>query len=549
MLFDGKISIMIQPNLSSLLSSFSKKPSQTVRPTVPLQSPNAVFRFLSYYFDRSTRIASFVYQGIDNIIFTEKIYFAPKSNDPSVFNILDDPDLNQLLDQAMFLAFILIGTSYYKAHPTANIQLDHPIDEFQSRFFSTVYQEGLSQYAFENRLKRSNLATFYPTKSFQNKPPVSYRGHGVLALQSGGKDSLLVAELLNEHKIDFTPWYISSSPDLSHPNIIDHLDDNFNHQKASIVYRQIDHPHLEQTGGFNGHVPVTFIVESLAIIQAILNHQNIVLTSIGREGEEPHAMIGDLPVNHQWSKTWQAEQLMTEYLARYLSPDLHVGSPIRHFSELRVADLFVQKCWQKYGYSFSSCNEANYKQNNHNNTLKWCGHCAKCANSYLLFCPFIPPQYLQSLFNDKDLFLDPNLTQIFKGLLGVGGVMKPFECVGSTDELRSAYHHRMTTPKIPLPQNPNQTNSNITYWQPVYANLPFYVPESNFNYLAESENQEFFRNFFTQYTETKPDSQNTTTISEQQRQNNIKADRILALIERRKRLEQQKRTSKKPRGL
>ena len=127
--------------------------------------------------------------------------------------------------------------------------------------------------------------------------------------------------------------------------------------------------------------------------------------------------------------------------------------------------------------------------------------------------------------------------------------MKPFECVGSTDELRSAYHHRMTTPKIPLPQNPNQTNSNITYWQPVYANLPFYVPESNFNYLAESENQEFFRNFFTQYTETKPDSQNTTTISEQQRQNNIKADRILTLIERRKRLEQQKRTSKKPRGL
>jgi len=72
MLFDGKISIMIQPNLSSLLSSFSKKPSQTVRPTVPLQSPNAVFRFLSYYFDRSTYTATFVYQGIDNIIFTEK---------------------------------------------------------------------------------------------------------------------------------------------------------------------------------------------------------------------------------------------------------------------------------------------------------------------------------------------------------------------------------------------------------------------------------------------------------------------------------------------
>ena len=424
---------MIASNFSSILGSLNKKPTQPAPTVAP--SKDAVFRFLSYYFDRSTYTATFVYQGIDNTIFTEKIFFAPKpGTNTSSFNLLDDPDLNQLLDQAMFLAFILIGTSYYKAHPTTNIRLDRPLDDFQAHFFSTVYQEGLSQYAFENRLTRASLATFRPTPGFQNKPAIDYRGHGVLALQSGGKDSLLVAELLNENKISFVPWYISSSPDRSHPNVIDHLDDNFNHQKASVIYRQIDHLHLQQTGGRNGHVPVTFIVESLALIQAILNHQNIILTSIGREGEEPHAMIGDLPVNHQWSKTWQAEQLMSEYIKRYLSSDLHLGSPIRHLSELRVADLFVQKCWQKYGYSFSSCNEANYKQNNQNHTLKWCGHCAKCANSYLLFCPFIPPQFLQSLFGDQDLFLDPNLTQIFKGLLGVDGEMKPFECVGSVEE-------------------------------------------------------------------------------------------------------------------
>ena len=487
---------MITSNFSSILGSLNKKPTQPIPTAMP--SPDAVFRFLSYYFDRSTYTATFVYQGIDNIIFTEKIFFAPKpGTNTSSFNLLDDPGLTQLLDQAMFLAFILIGTSYYKAHPTKNIRLDRPLDDFQARFFSTVFQEGLSQYAFENRLTRDKLATFKPTPGFQNKPAVEYRGQGVLALQSGGKDSLLVAELLNEHNINFVPWYISSSSDRSHPNVIDHLDDGFNHQKASVVYRQIDHLHLQQTGGLNGHVPVTFIVESLALIQAILNNQNVILTSIGREGEEPHAMIGDLPVNHQWSKTWQAEQLMTEYIKRYLSPDLHLGSPIRHLSELRIADLFVQKCWQKYGYSFSSCNEANYKQNNQNSTLKWCGHCAKCANSYLLFCPFIPPQFLQSLFGDKDLFLDQNLIQIFKGLLGVGGEMKPFECVGSVEELRSAYHHRMTTPPIPLPQSPGATQT--TYWQPVYANLPFRVPESDFNYLAESNNQEYFRNFYTTY--------------------------------------------------
>ena len=294
-------------------------------------------------------------------------------------------------------------------------------------------------------------------------------------------------------------------------------------------------------------MPVTFIVESLALIQAILNNQNVILTSIGREGEEPHAMIGDLPVNHQWSKTWQAEQLMTEYIKRYLSPDLHLGSPIRHLSELRIADLFVQKCWQKYGYSFSSCNEANYKQNNQNSTLKWCGHCAKCANSYLLFCPFIPPQFLQSLFGDKDLFLDQNLIQIFKGLLGVGGEMKPFECVGSVEELRSAYHHRMTTPPIPLPQSPGATQT--TYWQPVYANLPFRVPESDFNYLAESNNQEYFRNFYTTY-QSENTSEQIVAHNEQLAQSQQKADQILVMIERRKQLEQLKRSGRqRQRGL
>lgn len=537
---------MITSNFSSILGSLNKKPTQPIPTAMP--SPDAVFRFLSYYFDRSTYTAAFVYQGIDNIIFTEKIFFAPKpGTNTSSFNLLDDPGLTQLLDQAMFLAFILIGTSYYKAHPTKNIRLDRPLDDFQARFFSTVFQEGLSQYAFENRLTRDKLATFKPTPGFQNKPAVEYRGQGVLALQSGGKDSLLVAELLNEHNINFVPWYISSSSDRSHPNVIDHLDDGFNHQKASVVYRQIDHLHLQQTGGLNGHVPVTFIVESLALIQAILNNQNVILTSIGREGEEPHAMIGDLPVNHQWSKTWQAEQLMTEYIKRYLSPDLHLGSPIRHLSELRIADLFVQKCWQKYGYSFSSCNEANYKQNNQNSTLKWCGHCAKCANSYLLFCPFIPPQFLQSLFGDKDLFLDQNLIQIFKGLLGVGGEMKPFECVGSVEELRSAYHHRMTTPPIPLPQSPGATQT--TYWQPVYANLPFRVPESDFNYLAESNNQEYFRNFYTTY-QSENTSEQIVAHNEQLAQSQQKADQILAMIERRKQLEQLKRSGRqRQRGL
>ena len=139
---------------------------------------------------------------------------------------------------------------------------------------------------------------------------------------------------------------------------------------------------------------------------------------------------------------------MAEYVKRYISSDIKVGSPIRKYTELRIAELFVNKCWQKYGYKFSSCNSANYKQGAQNGRLSWCGECAKCANTYLLFCPFLAPQVLQSLFDDIDLFRKPTLEKTFKGLLGIENEMKPFECVGSVDELRFAYMHRMVVPPV-----------------------------------------------------------------------------------------------------
>ena len=540
----------------------------------PEKQNKYIFKFLSYYFDKPTLTGTFVYQGIDNTIFTEKIVFAkhPGAKEGKHFNALNDENLDKLLDKAMFLAFIMLGSSYYKAHPTPYVEVPKKIDEWQANFFNKVFQEGLSQYAFENGLTRDNLAHFTATTT-QIEPAQSYRGNGIISLQSGGKDSLLVSTLLLEANIDFTPWYVSSDPQGTHPIVIDEIFPQLIDKKASIVIRAIDKLHLQQSGGLNGHVPVTFINTALAIVQAILNNQNVILTSIGDEGTEPHAYIGDLPVNHQWSKTWEAEQLMAEYVKRYISEDIKVGSPIRKYTELRIAELFVNKCWQKYGYKFSSCNTANYKQGANNSSLTWCGECAKCANTYLLFCPFLAPQALQTLFQDADLFRKQSLTDTFKGLLGVDNVMKPFECIGSVDELRFAYQHRMKVPPVRIEPNPNvmrnyQTetiNANLVqasarlgiqkmfqqspqqpvpqynpngnngqyysdayaatapadsgnlpiveqkydkngrplplelpngWWQPLYADLPFFVPESHFDYAAERNSQDFFRNFF-----------------------------------------------------
>lgn len=370
-----------------------------------------------------------------------------------------------MLVRALELAHLLIGTSYYKTFPVTEVEFwDGEIDDWQAHFLNKVYQEGLSQFAFENSLTRADLARFI--KTGESKAAVEYRGRGVVSLQSGGKDSLLVASLLQEEEVDFSSLYISSGG--QYPKVIDEIG-----KPVRLIRRQIDRDtlqHAAENGGKNGHVPVTFIVLATSLVQAVLDGKNTVFAAIGHEGEEPHTWIGDLPVNHQWSKTWQAEQLFAEYVHRYISADIKVGSALRQYTELKVAELFVQKAWSKFGHSFSSCNVANYGQGINNEQLSWCGECPKCANSYLLFAPFVDPDELRDLFGKEDLFAKPSLTETFKGLLGIDDVMKPFECVGEVDELRLAYHKAL---------------------QNGYRPLVFNVPSSSFDYEREYDSQAF----------------------------------------------------------
>ncbi len=408
------------------------------------QSPYREFIFEHYNFDKTNRLLTFEYSFDGTIRFYERVQFDTSSSyDEALF------------EKVALLAFVVAGISYYKCYPTKTVRFEgHDVTPAQADFFSSVYRNGLSQFVYENGLMPEDIAQFTATT---NEPSgaLPYGGKGIIALQSGGKDSLLLASLLQEKGIDFTPWYLSQVA--NHPAVLDSL-------PGTLVtpYRHIDRDTLlseQAKGALNGHVPVTFITLSYALIDAVLRGKNTVLAAIGREGEEPHAYIGDYPVMHQWSKTWAAENLYADYIRRFISPDIHVGSPLRGYSELKIAQLFVEHAWVKYGQSFSSCNVANYKQGHDNARLTWCGNCPKCANSFLLFAPFVAKDELVKVFA-KDLFADVTLTETFKGLLGVDGIMKPFECVGETDELRLAYHLAI---------------------QNGHARLSFDVPESDYD--------------------------------------------------------------------
>ena len=400
------------------------------------------FIFVGYEYDDQTGVASFRYCFDNERWFEETASFEPASN-------YDKPVFNRVL----FMAFILAGISYYKTFPTKQVGLRRgAFSENEAKFFGEVYRDGLSQFVYENELSPNDIAAF---TGDHTKKPLSYAGVGMVALQSGGKDSLLLAELLKRSGHDFTVEHMRQST--TYPAVIDRID-----KPVRTFRRTIDSAALTvaaEEGGLNGHVPITLIVLAYSLLDAVLHNQNIVLSAIGQEGEEPHHYLGDYAVRHQWAKTWRAEQLLISFIHRNISQNLYIGSPLRSLSELKIAGLFARFAWDKYGDSFSSCNVANYTQGHDNDTLAWCGSCPKCANSFLLFSGFIPRDQLTSLFG-SDLYENQALMQDFKGLLGIDGVSKPFECVGEIGELRRAY------------------------WlgrRNAHSALPFDVPESDFD--------------------------------------------------------------------
>lgn len=414
------------------------------------RSPHTTFYIDSYEFDIVSRTAIFRYSFDRTRHFEETVSFASASKSIN----------ERLLDKTLQLAHVLLGISYYKTFPTADIVVESfALSDQQAAYFSEVYRDGLSQYVYENQLAPSDIAQFKSTG--QTPQPVDvYDGEGIVAMQSGGKDSLLLAELLKRHGHDFTTAYVSSGQ--THPAVIDTIG-AAGHRD---IYRQIDRAALATTAqeeGLNGHVPITSLLVSLLLIDMVLHNEATLLLAIGQEGEEPYEMIGDYAIRHQWSKTWQAEQSLAHYVVTELSPRLQVGSPLRGYTELKITELFSQYCWERYHADFSSCNVANYLQGQANETLTWCGECAKCANSFLLFAPFITPNELIETFG-HNLFVSPLLTDIYKGLLGIDGAVKPFECVGETDELRLAY--KLARERFP---------------EAGYE-LPFTVPSSEFDY-------------------------------------------------------------------
>ncbi len=348
------------------------------------------------------------------------------------------PDEKQALDTIWSLARIAVGISYYKAFLPADIVIEGTgLTATEASFFERFYLQGLGEFAIRNNLDLQGRIHF-PTdpsarrQSFARSVPLS-----ALVPVGGGKDSCVTLELAKELTIPATPIAVGEPRPIRACMDISGLPDII--LKRTISPRLIE---LNATGGvYNGHVPITGILAFLLWAAAILYKKRYVMMSCERSANVGNMMQGNLPINHQYSKSIDFEQDFWA-ITRTITPDFRYFSLLRPLSEAHIAKLFSEKC-TAYFPVFTSCNKA-FKLDKTKRLNHWCSACDKCRFVFLILAPFMDRENLIQIVGHNPLN-DTTQTEGYRELLGLSG-HKPFECVGEVDECRWAFSRLMTRP-------------------------------------------------------------------------------------------------------
>ena len=178
-------------------------------------------------------------------------------------------------------------------------------------------------------------------------------------------------------------------------------------------------------GFLNGHTPFSAMLSFYSLLVSYGTNTREVALSNESSANEP--TIPGTKINHQYSKTLEYEEDFRYYVKTFLNDSNHYYSYLRPYTELQIAEMFAQH--PQYFPVFKSCN-AGSKEN------KWCCNCSKCLFAYIILSPFIDNDTMVSIFGE-DLLDKPEMEQYFDELRGVAP-NKPFECVGTIDEVNKA---------------------------------------------------------------------------------------------------------------
>jgi len=388
------------------------------------------FIFAGHTWSPEERKATFTYEVNHNeetFTFIETLLF------PQSEQISDVPQ--EFLENVLNNILLALGVSYYKIFCPKELVINNfALTQEQTEFWNTVYTKGLGEFFYKNQIDFRGLITFPFSKEIASKSLSFPRKDRSLVGIGGGKDSIVTAELLKKHNKPFTSFVVNTHP--IREEVIELI------SCSSLTVKRIFDPQLfelsKRQDSYNGHVPVSSHYAFIGLLCAVLYDYRFIIVSNEHSSNYGSVMYHDMEINHQWSKSFEFETLFQEYIHTFIISDVTYFSLLRQLTEIGIVEQFVK--YPQYFPHFSSCNR-NFKITSEPSDRKWCGECAKCAFAFVMLAAFLPKEQVIGIFG-QNLFEKESLVQTYKELLGTAAI-KPFDCVGTPEEVQVAFYLAM----------------------------------------------------------------------------------------------------------
>ena len=354
----------------------------------------------------------------------DQYYFHPTMSIPArPFYHWESIPKEELESLAFHIGMVELVSYWKLACPKTIVVKPFNLKLCQKKWWRHLYYEGLGEFRYLNgidcsehdflRIESGTDRDFSPVKPTCDEK--------VLIPVGGGKDSVVTLELLR-NEMPAIPLILNPrGATVSCAEAAGYAMDD-----VAAVNRTLDPLMIKLNGeGFlNGHTPFSALLAFLTLlISAGTGSKYIALSN---ESSANESTVPGTDINHQYSKSVEFERDFRDYVNQHLSEEIQYFSFLRPLNEMQIASLFSQ-C-KAYHEVFRSCNAGS-------KTDSWCGKCPKCLFTWIILSPFLSRQRLTEVFG-KDLLTDQELRPIFEELNGTSAV-KPFECVGTVEEVRA----------------------------------------------------------------------------------------------------------------
>ena len=330
-----------------------------------------------------------------------------------------------LLENLIFHIGLVEMISYWKAACPPRIII-HPfrLEPDRIEWWKHLCYQGLGEFLYLNGIETTEAdLTEVVSESARTTGSASLATRDeVLIPVGGGKDSAVTLEMLGRLPGSLPVIMNPRGASLRSLEACGLPGDRFLEVQRTIDPELL---RLNEAGFLNGHTPFSALLAMVTVLGAVLTGKKYIALSNESSANEP--TIGGTGINHQYSKSFAFETGFREYARRWITSDVEYFSFLRPLNELQIASLFAE--YKSYHPVFRSCNAGS-------KTDSWCGACPKCLFTWIILAPFITEHELVDIFG-RNLLDDPSLEGTFCQLTGLAAE-KPFECVGTMDEVNLA---------------------------------------------------------------------------------------------------------------